>query len=151
MEKEINKKKIVKYAATALLTTSLVVCAGGMYDASVNHDNEYCMLNYIFGLEHQANKINNGTNGFRYEAVYIPKGGLDTIPEGFINYQGYYDQHVIEYLSFYKDDFSYLKNGSVYAVNDGFLEENAIPCDERVEVYDYNAVSEEPQLIRIFK
>ncbi len=148
---KINKNKIVKYAASALLTASIAISAGGIYEASVNHDNEYCMLNHIFGLEHQANKINRGTNNFRYEAVYIPEGGLETIPYGFTEYRGYYNQHVIEYLSYYHGTFDLLKDGSVYAVNDGFLVENAIPRDERVEVYDYNAISDGPQLIRIFK
>lgn len=151
MTREIRRNKIVKYAATAMLTASIAICAGGVYESSVNHDNEYCMLNHIFGLEHQAKKINNGANGFRYDAVYVSEGGLDTIPDGFTLYQGVYDQHVIEYLTFYKGDYAQLENGSVYAVNNGFLEENAIPCDERIEVYDHNAISEEPQLIRIFK
>lgn len=148
---KINKDKIVKYAASALLTASIAISVGGIYEASVNHDIEYCMLNHIFGLEHQANQINRGTNSFRYEAVYIPEGGFDTIPDGFTEYNGYHNQHVVEYVSFYHGTYDSLKDGSVYAVNNGFLEENAIPSDERVEVYDHNAISEGPQLIRIFK
>lgn len=155
MKKNINKKNIKKFAGAALISTALVTGAGISYESSVNHDHEFCMLNYVFGLQHQVDKINNGINGFRYTAVYVP-AGVDEKPLYDYNeqkwnldvYGGYYGQHVVEYVSF--GDFYPLEN--VYALSDGRLYENVIPYGERIELYDTNGDENcEPQLIRIFK
>ena len=150
MKKELKKIAMALSIVAALTATGAVVTEG-----TINHDHEWCPLNYVLGLEHQAKRINNGTNGFRYQAIVVPENKSEVIPEGFEKYNGYYGQHVIEYESFYlgkETSFTPMPSGSVYAVDDGFLFENAIPFGQkRVEVYDHNDVSENPQLIRIFK
>lgn len=150
MKKELKKLAMALTVVAALTATGAVVIEG-----TINHDHEWCPLNYVLGIEHQAEKINNGTNSFRYHAIIVPEDKNVVIPEGFEEYQGYYGQHVIEYESFYlgpETSNTPMPNGSAYAVDDGFLIENALPFGEKhVEVFDHNDVSKEPQLIRIFK
>ena len=60
MEKKINKKKIVTYAAAGLLTATIATGIGlHIYDSNIDHYNEYCPLNQVFGVEHQVYAINN--------------------------------------------------------------------------------------------
>lgn len=148
----MEKKNIKKYAATGLLAVALLGVGLDIKDAKVNHEEEWCPLNHIFGMQHQVNKINSGLNSFRFEAVLVPENKNEIVPEGYTQYQGTYGQHVVEYVSFYADPLKPLEDDSVYAIRNGFLEKNAIPYgQERIEVYDHNAVSEDPQLIRVFK
>ncbi len=81
MEKKINKKKIVKFAASGLLCTALTIGAGiSVCDAQIDHYNELCPLNNVWGVEHQIWKINND-NDFTTNASLLKDGIIeDTVP-----------------------------------------------------------------------
>ena len=67
-ETKIDKKKIIKFAGAGILTGALVMGVGlHLYDANIDHLNEFCPLNNVFGLEHQVHEINN--NGLSMDAV----------------------------------------------------------------------------------
>lgn len=67
----MEKKKIVKYAAAGLLTTSLVIGVGlHLFDSNIDHLNEYCPLNSILGVEHQIHKINYDYSVYGINAYY---------------------------------------------------------------------------------
>lgn len=170
MKKELNldrtnetkKNKTIKnnlkiFASAVAIFGTSTACSLGFYEASVNHEHEFCKLNYIFGLEHQAQKINDGTNSFRYEAVYIPKG-VDE--KEFFNeenktfneevYQGYHGQNVVEFVTYNIDaNLQPIVDGKTVAIRDGFVEESLV-YGERVELYDNNFANGH-QLIRVFK
>lgn len=75
MKKEINKKKIVKYAGAGLLATYLLTFGGmHLYDSHIDHLNEYCPLNNVLGLQHQVHKINNEYSVYGINAFYAENG-----------------------------------------------------------------------------
>ena len=148
----MKKQKIKKYAGAVLLTVALLGVGVRVYDATIQHYFEWCPLNHIFGLKHQVNKINKGDHNFRYEARYVPEDIFEKIPAGYTDYCVNCTVNVIEYVNYYRDGFRHLKNNATYAVDSGFLVENAIPFgEERIEVYDHIDSYDEPKLIRIFK
>lgn len=158
---ETKKNKTIKnlkiFASAVAILGTTTACSWGIYDANVDHEHEFCKLNYILGLEHQARKINEGVDSFRYEAVYIPKGVDEkeffdeekkTFNEGV--YQGYDGQHVVEFVTYNSDaNFQPVADGKTVAIKNGFVEESLV-YGERVELYDNN-VANEHQLIRVFK
>ncbi len=159
MEKKVDKKKIVKYAAAGLLTfalgTGITITA---YEASVDHDLEYCHLCDIFGLEHQANAINKGNNKSRYTAIYDPG---EEVKRNNSSIADYTSDHVINYAyanieanptedaSRVNYEIQPLKDGKGYSLNElGFLTNDQYR-GERVDVYDYR--DGHSILIRTFK
>ncbi len=59
-KKKINKKNIIKYAGIGLVAAGMLTLGTmSIYDNGVNHLEEYCPLNRIFGIEHQVSEINN--------------------------------------------------------------------------------------------
>lgn len=111
MEKKINKKKIVKYAAAGLLTAVLATGVGfEIYDSTIDHTQELCPLTNFLGDEHQYRQMINdykakGIKGFaayQHKLVSEADGSLvDAIPiaptiensNGILSYslpEGYY-------------------------------------------------------------
>lgn len=160
----MEKKNIKKYAGAcvlgmALTTAGILGITIGVYESSVNHDREYCHLCDVIGLQHQADAINNGTNGFRYHAVY---------DEGIIDEQraqsgaSLYDfthGHVINYaynIATYEQPGGYFESGGTnyriekvqetdiledgygYSLNDSGYLTNQMYIGERVDVYDHD-------------
>ena len=92
MEKKINKKKIAKYVGAGLLCTALTIGAGiKVYDAQIDHYNEICPLNSVFGIEHQIWAIDND-NDFTTHASLVEDGIVEenipaaivyTAPDGY--------------------------------------------------------------------
>ncbi len=78
--KKINKKNIVKYAGVGLLATCLNVFNGmHLYDTQVDHLNEYCPLNDIFGVNHQIHEINKNYVQDGIKAYYTENGEVQLI------------------------------------------------------------------------
>lgn len=74
-KKKINKKNIIKYAGIGLVFAGMISLeAMSIYDAKVDHLEEYCPLNQIFGVEHQINEINNMQNEDGIHAYYAEDG-----------------------------------------------------------------------------
>ncbi len=75
MEKKVDKKRIVKFAAAGLLTATLATGIGlHIYDSNIDHLNEYCPLNNIFGAQHQVHEINNEYAVYGINAFYAENG-----------------------------------------------------------------------------
>lgn len=158
----INKKKIVKYAGISMISAALV--AGitiGAYEASVNHELEYCHLCDVIGLRHQANAINRSTNKSRYSAIYNPG---EEVKRNYSSVADYTDDHVINYVYEIVEvnptengpEINYetslpLKDGKSYSLNEwGILTDDQYR-GERVDLYDWRKMDEDPIIIRTFK
>jgi len=138
---KVREKTIISLATAGIVTFALVARAG-FYCASVDHEEEYCYLSSIFGLQHQADKINEGVNSFRYEAVYVP--GDDTRVNG--------NEHVTEIVHSTwsnKNEWTVNSLSNLYYVDNGYLKEYEA-TGERVELYDTNDISGR-NLIRVFQ
>lgn len=95
----INKNKIKKYAASAIIVASLILPTKGIValEAPNEHLDKWCPLNEYLGVEHQINKINSLPG---YNAKYSGDGVFDA---------------------------SELENGKYYAIyNDGTTKEFTI-------------------------
>ena len=81
MEKKINKKKIVKYAAAGLLTVALVGTGIELhlYDSNIDHLNEYCPLNNVLGAQHQVHEVNNKYAVYGINAFYTANGEVQLV------------------------------------------------------------------------
>ena len=59
MKNSVDKKKIIKYTATGLLTTYIATSGIiNLIETNIDHLHEYCPLNKILGIEHQIDEIN---------------------------------------------------------------------------------------------
>ena len=152
MKKEINKKEIVKFAASGLLT---IVFGLHIYDSNIDHTNEYCPLNNIFGAQHQIHEINNRYAAYGINAFYAENGEVQfvsspikteydgktiyTVPSGYILYNG----KVVKTVK-------YTDGEEAIVLTDGIpvYPEGAQPGDiirkSDIQVYD-------PQVVKIIK
>lgn len=74
MEKKVDKKRVVKFAA-GLLTLAFGIGSGvHIYDSNIDHLNEYCPLNNVFGAQHQVHEINNEYAVYGINAFYAENG-----------------------------------------------------------------------------
>ncbi len=77
MGKKINKKEIVVCAVILAICMGAGAVGVAMYDSNIDHLNEYCPLNNIFGVEHQIDLINDEYSIKR--AVYATNGEVTLV------------------------------------------------------------------------
>lgn len=130
--------KINNKAMVALALAGSVALSSMAYCMSVEHEEEYCKLCDIVGLQHQANVINDGVNNFRYDAIYIPGNDEESNDYSF-------DENIVNV----SHSFEKSKLEKRYAVDlYGVLQEYK-PTGERVELYDTSAYG--TNLVKVFK
>ena len=152
-KKIINNSNIKKYAGRALLTVGAIALVGHLKCISTNHGHELCPLTHVFGLEHQANKVNNNEYGIDLLCAEVVKGHekYDTSRYNVYNVEDLFisNQKVIEYANESYD--VSLDEGDFYTIEHNRIVENAIPIErDRVEIYEYNKFNlDEKKLERI--
>lgn len=74
----MEKRDIIKYAASSILAGTLAYGGGlVLVESQTDHLNKYCLLNELFGLEHQVDKINHEYADEGYFAEYVEEHDTD--------------------------------------------------------------------------
>lgn len=107
--------KFGKFADFIAIATVITGIATGMTGAKICHNTDhltqYCPLNYVFGINHQINKVNHDYKGYGIQAYKIENGTVTLktaaliiqeedgkiaryLPEGFKNNNGEYEKEI---------------------------------------------------------